>query len=146
MRKGYVPIAMNTSKLPRLNFVELRSKLKLIPSLILPPSSFNSFHCSNIVKKIGTTNICSSFEHSLHGNYITKHERNVSPPTINLNIVNTSSSNFVTIFTSFSPTKGETIHDSDSSHNQFTFFSNNLPSSILTDPFINIITAPLKFY
>ena len=33
---------MNNIEITRFNFVELRSKLKSIPSLILPPSSFDS--------------------------------------------------------------------------------------------------------
>jgi len=108
--------------------VKLGGKLKFIPSLILPPSSFNSFICSNIVRTLGTINVCGSFAHSLQRNYIIKNDRNILPPTVNPNIVNISRSSLVTIFTSFSSTKGKTIHDSDLSHKQFTSFSNYVQS------------------
>ena len=66
-------------------------------------------------------------------NNTTKSDRNNLPSTVNLNIVNTSSSNLVTIFTSFSSTKREILYNNNSAHNQFTSFSNYLPSSILPD-------------
>ena len=112
---------MNNNELPRLNFVELRSKFKLIPSLILPTSSFNVFNCSDISRTLGITIVCSSFAHILQGNHITKHNINTLSPTMNLDIVNNSSSISVTIFTSFSSIKGYTLHVRDSTHNPFNF-------------------------
>ena len=111
------PVATNNSELPRLNFAALKYKLKLIPSLISTSSSFNSFNYSNIVRNLSTTNVRSSFAHSLQENHSIKHDRNTLPPTVHLNIVNNSSSNLVPIFTSFSSTKGNTIYDSDSMPN-----------------------------
>ena len=146
-REEDAPVEINNSELSRLNFVELRTKLKLIPSLILPSSFYYYFNCSNTSRVLGLTNICSSFAHRLQNNNMTKRDRNNLPSTVNLNIVNTSSSNLVTIFTSFSSTKREILYNNNSAHNQFTSFSNYLPSSILPDPFINLTTvpSPLKF-
>ena len=141
--EGDIPVTTNNSKIHRLNFVELRYNFKLIPSLILPLYSFN---CSNILINLGITNVCSLFAYSLQRNYITKYDISTLPPIVNLNMVNNSSFNLVTIFTSFSSIKRETIHDSNSSDNQFTSFSDYLPSSIFPDPFINITTVPSKMW
>ena len=106
-----MPVAIKNSELLRINFAKLRSQLKLIPSLILPSCSFNSLNYTNTVKTLKTTNICSSFAHILQGHHITKHDRSTLTPNVNLNIVNKSSSNLVTMFTSFSSTKGKSLRD-----------------------------------
>ena len=141
-----MPVAIKNSELLRINFAKLRSQLKLIPSLILPSCSFYSINCSNIVRDLGTTNICSSFVYSLQKIYITKHNDNTLTHTININIVNSSTFILVTIFTSFSSVKGDILHDSIFIHSLFIYSSNYLPSSILPDPFINVITVPPKIW
>ena len=80
---------------------------------------------------LGSINVYSSFVHSIQGNHITKHDRNTLPLTVNFNIVTNSSFKLVTIFTRFSSTKEENLHDNDSTHNQFTSFPNYISSSIL---------------
>ena len=145
IREGIIPIATNNIELPWLNFVERRSELNLIPSLILPCSSFICFNFSNIVKPLGTTNIFSSFANSLQESHITKHDINTLLPTLNFSIVNNSSFNLITIFTGISSTKGRLIMIVIL-WKIISLFFNYLSSSIITNPIINVITVPPKIW
>ena len=136
----------NNSELSRLNLdSKLRSNLQLdtkfhLPSCTLPLSSFN---CSNVVSTCCINNVYSYFTSRPNNVCITKNDCQHLESKVNLHLINTTSSNFVTVITS-----STLDHQLDRSSRPllFTSIDNQLPSSLLPHNFINAITVPPKIW
>ena len=102
-----------------------------------------TFNCSSVVRPLSVDNFCNySTSGKLKVCFI-KHDQTICTSTIASNIINTSSSNLATTLTSSKLTLQQDKH---TSNHHFTFFSFHLPSSILTDPVVNVITIPPKIW
>ena len=89
------------------------------------------------------TNICRYFTSKHKNNCITNNYSLRLKSKVNLNLINTTSINFVTGVTS-----STTEHQQDTNSRQHTFTSinNQFLSSLLPHPAINVITVPPKIW
>ena len=146
IREGDLAVVTNNSQLPRLNLdSKWRSNLQLdtklhLPSCTLPLSSFN---CSNVVSTCCINNVYSYFTSRPNNVCITKNDCQHLKSKVNLHLINTTSSNFVTVITS-----STLYHQLDRSSRPllFTSIDNQLPSSLLPHPVIYAITVPPKIW
>ena len=83
--------------------------------------------------------------YTVYKELITKNDRNTLDSALNLNIVNTSSLNLVTTFTSFGHPK-ERLFMIVLLRTTSSLFSNYFPRSRLPDRLINVITIPPKLF
>ena len=74
---------------------------------------------------------------------VTNHDKNILTSNVSLNIINTVSTNLITVFTS-SETKS--LNDSSTLLYHFTSFTNYLPPKLLADSIINVITILPKIW
>ena len=121
IKEGDVAVETSNSEHPRLYLNNtLRSQYKLDSILFLPSYSFN---CSNIVN-IFSVNIFCSVTHKQWNIPVTNHDKNILTSYVNLNILNTASTNIVTLVNS-SETKS--LHDRSTLPHHFTSFTNYIP-------------------